>query len=183
MDELDAMKAVGTSLEQLPKDAQQRVLTWAISKFAHEGSLPPAGQVAESVGGSTKPKKSTSTPKASKPGKKAKITLSMDKTLNLVPSNGPSASAFQIEKSPSSVVQKCVVAAYYLREHSNATSVTANGVYTFFKTVGWKLPTDLKNTLQQAGSKGWLDTADSENILITPIGENLIEHDLPTKAK
>lgn len=183
MDELDAMKAVGSSLEELPKDAQQRVLTWAISKFGPEGSLPMAAQVSKPSGGSTTTDKSCSTPKSGKVGKKAKITLSMDKALNLAPANGPSASAFQSEKAPSSVLQKCVVAAYYLRDHSNANSVTANGVYTFFKTVGWKLPTDLKNTLQQAGSKGWLDTADSENILITTIGENLIEHDLPTKAK
>jgi hypothetical protein len=37
--------------------------------------------------------------------------------------------------------------------------------------------------LHQAGTSGWLDTSDSEDIKITSSGENLVEHDLPGKAK
>ena len=57
--------------------------------------------------------------------------------------------------------------------------VTADHIYTAFKGLAWRVPSDLVNTLQQAGSKGWLDTANSADIKVTPMGENLVEHDLP----
>ncbi len=37
--------------------------------------------------------------------------------------------------------------------------------------------------MHQAGSAGWLDTADSEEIKLTSMGENLIEHELPKEQK
>ena len=183
MEEIDAMQSVAVSLEKLPPDAQQRVLAWAISKFVPGGALPIMPQVAPNGNPEQKSGKAEAKPKSAKSGKKTKTTISMDKNLNLVPSGKPSAMDFQKEKAPSNAPQKCVVAAYYLREFTEASEVTASGVYTLFKTVGWKLPTDLRNTLQQAGTKGWLDTADAENILVTHIGENLIEHELPAKGK
>jgi hypothetical protein len=62
-------------------------------------------------------------------------------------------------------------------------SLNLSAVYTFFKTLGWPVPSDLRNTLQQAGTKGWLDTKDSEDIKLTAMGENLVEHTLPLKPK
>lgn len=118
-----------------------------------------------------------------KAAKKPKTILSMDKNLNLNPAGKPSAAQFAAGKSPTNVKEKCVVAAYYLRDVLAVEKVTAQGVLTFFKHLSWPVPADLKNTLQQAGSAGWLDTSDSEDIKITSSGENLVEHDLPTKAK
>ncbi len=106
----------------------------------------------------------------------------MDKSLNLTPSGKPSANDFVAAKSPTNVMQKAVVAAYYLRETIGMSKVTLEAVLTVFKHVGWIVPADLKNTLQQAGTQGWLDTADSQDIKLTSSGENLVEHSLP-KAK
>jgi hypothetical protein len=106
----------------------------------------------------------------------------MDKSLNLSPGGKPSAAQFAAEKKPSNVKQKCVVAVYYLRETLGLDKVTASAVHTFFKTLNWPLPADLKNALQQAGSAGWLDTADAADIKLTSMGENLVEHKLPPKA-
>jgi len=80
-------------------------------------------------------------------------------------------------------MQKCVVAVYYLRDKIGMEKVTVQAVFTYFKHLQWPIPTDLKNTLQQAGSEGWLDTANSEDIKLTAMGENLVEHALPAKAK
>lgn len=185
MSEIDAMKALVDAFEPLDGPARERVLVWAHSKYSVDQTPGPTASTTQ-AGTASPSKRNKPTKKkagSTNSGKKAKISLSMDKHLNLVPSEGPSAMDFQSEKSPSSLPQKCVVAAYYLREYSNASEVSATGVYTFFKSVGWKQPTDLKNTLQQAGTKGWLDTANADNILITSTGENLVEHDLPTKGK
>jgi hypothetical protein len=107
----------------------------------------------------------------------------MDKSLNLTPSGKPSATDFATEKTPSNNYQKAVVAVYYLRETIGLSAVTVPGVFTFFKAVGWPAPTDLRNTLQKAGSEGWLDTADGDDIKLTSMGENLVEHSLPAKPK
>jgi hypothetical protein len=62
-------------------------------------------------------------------------------------------------------------------------AVTVGHVYTFFKELNWPTPSDLVNTLQQAGTEGWLDTADAEDLKVTTRGENLIDHQLLTEKK
>lgn len=124
----------------------------------------------------------TATTKA-KSSKKAKPTFQMDKTLSLKPEGKVSAIDFAAEKAPSNGERKCLVAVYYLRSVLEMPQVTADRVYTFFKTVAWPVPADLKNVLQKAGSIGWLDTANSDDIKITPMGENEVEFNLtPKKA-
>lgn len=176
MDELDTMKTISDKLDGLSDDAQQRVLAWVAAKYggpapSDKTSLPaPAPATVMSQKTSTK-----------KPSKKAKSIISMDKNLNFSPSGKTSAVEFAAEKEPSSSKQKCVVAIYYLREFINIDKISVSAVHTFFKALGWPLPANLKNMLSQAGSAGWLDTADFEDIKITPIGENLVEHSLPAK--
>ncbi|MGQ0661962.1 hypothetical protein [Sphingosinicella sp.] len=177
MNELDAMKTIAEKLDKLSADELQRVLAWVGAKYGSGapaiGSSPPAP--ASKPATAAPPTKSS----AKKTSKKSKSIISMDKTLNLSPSGKKSAVQFATEKKPSNSRQKCVVAAYYLREFVENDKVSVSSIYTFFKTLGWPLPADLKNMLSQAGTAGWLDTSDFEDIKITPIGENLIEHDLP----
>lgn len=178
MGEIDAMKVVDDALTKLDDDARGRVLSWASSKFGKK--LTPSDDQSQVSNGAPHPAKAAkAAAKKAKNSKKMKSIISMDKSLNLSPSGKISATEFASEKSPTNVKQKCVVACYYLRNIVSVETVTVSGVNTFFKTVAWKVPNDLRNTLQQAGSEGWLDTADSEDIKITSMGENLIEHDLP----
>lgn len=185
MDEIKAMQSLAAELENLDDAARSRVLSWANAKFGMAFAPPTPADIPP---GSTVPRvekvqaNSSSKQTAGRASKKTKSIIAMDKTLNLSPSGKKSALQFQEEKSPTSVLQKCVVAAYYLREILEIDSVSVSAVLTFFKTVGWKVPADLRNTLQQAGTKGWLDTADGEDIKITSMGENLIEHDLSAKG-
>lgn len=169
------MQLIASSLEKLPKDAQKRVLFWANSKFGIEpisvNEATDSKNLVKKVG------------TAGKSAKKASTSISIDKSLNLFPAGKRSATDFAAEKAPSNAKEKCVVAAYYLREEIELEAVSVSTIYTFFKAVSWKLPADIRNMLAQAGSKGWLDTADGNNIKISPTGENLVEHDLPKKAK
>jgi hypothetical protein len=176
MSEIKAIEMVDNALVNLSPDERARVLGWAQLKYGT--SLQQNSLAHAPVAPMTAPK-----PPKSKGSKKAKTLISMDKSLNFNPPNATSATVFAAEKAPSNVMQKCVVAAYYLRETLQIQKVTAQAVFSFFKHLGWPLPADLKNTLQQAGSAGWLDTADSEDIKITSSGENLVEHELPPKAK
>lgn len=179
MDELDALKVISERLEKLSADERGRVLTWLNAKYSGAPHAPIAPRApAAAPSGAVGPKKGRTTPKAVK---KAKSIIALDKTLNLSPSGKKSAAQFAAEKSPSNVKQKCVVAVYYLRDILEVAKISVSGVYTVFKTLGWVVPADLKNTLQQAGTEGWLDTSDAEDIKLTSMGENLIEHSLPPK--
>ncbi|MFZ5615938.1 MAG: hypothetical protein ACOZAA_01260 [Pseudomonadota bacterium] len=181
MDEIDAMKAISAVIDKLQTEEKARVLVWVQSKF---GGAPAASNLGAPTlrAAPMAPAGSSLLPKI-KAAKKAKTIISMDKTLNLLPQGKQSAVQFAAAKAPSNAKEKCVVAAYYLRDVIELQNVTAQAVFTFFKGVQWPMPADLKNTLQQAGSSGWLDTADSEDIKITSSGENLVEHHLPHKAK
>jgi hypothetical protein len=122
-------------------------------------------------------------PTKAKRSRKAKTMISMDKNLDLAPHGKTSAVQFANEKSPSNVKQKGVVAVYYLREFIRLPKVSAPAVFAFFKCVQWPVPANLKNVLHQAGTDGWLDTANGEEIRLTSMGENLVVHELPAKAK
>jgi hypothetical protein len=184
MSEIDAMKSIETAFAALDEAAQKRVLDWAWARYVQGAAPSTHGQGHSGSALSTKqlPAGGASSP-AAKKGKKSKVIPKQVMDLNLSPSGKQSGKAFADAKAPTNVKQKCVVAIYYLRDTVGLPAVTADHVFTFFKNVGWPAPTDLINTLQQAGSAGWLDSANSEDLKITPIGENLIEHELSTAQK
>jgi hypothetical protein len=177
MSEVKAIEAVDNALGGLSPEERVRVLSWAQLKYgasAKNGSTAQQQQPAQ-LTVTAKPQPKTS--------KKSKTVISMDKSLNLSPPGKTSATEFAAEKSPTNLKEKSVVAVSYLRDVIEMEKVTFQAVFTYFKHVQWPAPADLKNTLQQAGTAGWLDTADSEDIKLTSLGENLVEHNLPVKAK
>lgn len=178
MSEIDAMKSVEDALKPLEKDEIKRVIDWACARYlgvqATDHSVKPDHKEP-----SINPRRKKSTNKKGK----GKVIPKQIKNLNLKPNGKESGVNFALEKKPTNVMQKCVVAVYYLRDVLELPAISADHVFTFFKNATWKVPSDLINTLQQAGTAGWLDTADSKNIIITPIGENLVEHDLPKPVK
>lgn len=182
MSEVKAIETIDNTLSALAPDERARVLGWAQQKFGSSAQInPTTHHSATAQPNPTTPANSTNV--RAKTSKKVKTIISMDKSLNLSPSGKVSAVQFATGKSPTNAMQKCVVAVYYLRDTIEMEKVTTQAVFTFFKHLGWPAPADLKNTLQQAGSAGWLDTADGQDIKVTSLGDNLVEHELPAKAK
>jgi len=184
MSEIEAIKAISEALEALDTDERTRVLSWAQSKFGGGAEANAAAmiQIPQATAGKSERRPQLATGKRPK---KAKTVISMDKNLNLSPQGKRSAAQFAAEKAPSNVKQKGVVAIFYLREIITLSKVNVQAVFTFFKHVQWPVPADLRNILHQAGTEGWLDTADGEDLKLTSMGENLVEHQLPmnTRAK
>lgn len=168
--EIEAMKQIDEALSALSDDAvRERVLRWSSDKHAPNAALAPRDQ---------KPAKKTQGNRS----KRSRTTMGVIKDLNLTPKSKKSFRDFAGETSPPSMLQKCAVAVYYLTHEVSVPAVSASHVLTCFKSVGWRLPADLPNTLQQAGTAGYLDTKKMDDIKITTIGENLVEHDLPKRA-
>jgi hypothetical protein len=177
----DVIKAIDDAMSGVDEQAQKRVGTWFNLKFSNNEALPSVRQ-SESVK-QPHPVKAVNNKKLTG-AKKSKTTFKRIKDWDLSPPSKISASAFANEKNPTSQKQKCVVAAYYISHILEFEAVTIDHIFSFFKDLNWIVPANLPNTLHQAGSEGWLDTSDSENLIITNRGENLIEHQLPTaKAK
>lgn len=171
--ELDVLKSVEESLDSVDADARSRILTWINSKY---------GTAAPSPAQPVKRRQPTKNVKTGdgKPSKTRKpVVLKILKELNLKPQGKKSFSDFVGEKSPVNLLEKCTISVYYFSEIQGIKEVTVSHVYTAFKTMQWRLPSDLANTLQQAGTKGWLDTGVATAITVTHMGENLVEQDLP----
>lgn len=183
--ETDAIKAFDDALGGLDDPAaRNRVLRWAWEKYSTKPLPKPEDDEAQdSSNNATTKKKTTPRKPASSKGAKTKTSLSIVKDLNLKPKGKKSFDDFVDEKKPKSNQQKCTLSVYYLRHELELPKVSSAHVFTCFKHMKWRVPADLPNTLQYTASKdGWLDTKKMDDIKVTTIGENVVEHDLPPGA-
>lgn len=175
--EIEIIQAVDKALSELDDDAKKRVLAWVNAKYASD-----AATLTTKAAPTPPPKGGGRVTTGRKRKAKSKVAPKQIKDLNLRPKGKESVGDFADKKRPTNQMQKCVVALYYLLNVLKLDKAGLNHVFTVFKDVGWRVPANLANTLHQTGTVGWLDTADSEDLKVTGIGENLVEHDLP-KAK
>ncbi len=181
--EVDALKAVDDALSGLDDPpARERVLSWAWKKYVSTRTPAVEDETADGTRTlkRTKKKAAGSGKAKGKAKRTVKAPLSMVKELNLKPKGKTSLDDFVEAKKPNSIYEKCTVAAYYLKNELSLAAASANHVFTCFKHMKWRVPADLLNSLAYTASRfGWLDTSDRDNIGVTTMGENLIEHDLP----
>lgn len=181
--DVDALKAVDDALSGLDDPpARERVLSWAWKKFVSTRTPAAEHEIDDSTHTPKRTKKKATGSGNAKGKAKRKVNapLSMVKDLNLKPKGKKSLDDFVEGKKPNSIYEKCTVAAYYLKHELGLAAVSANHVFTCFKHMKWRVPADLLNSLAYTASRfGWLNTNDRENISVSTMGENLIEHDLP----
>lgn len=177
LSEIAALQIIDETLEKVDDTAsRKRIIEWIFSKYADASFLDEKPLLREKTVAKKKKKV-----KKNKPSKK-KVQVSIIKDLSLSPKGKKSFKEFRNEKKPISHYEKITFCVYYLTKILGIDKISLNHIYTCYKAGLGKGPNDYKNMLHQTGSKGWLDTKDGENILITPIGEDIIEHDLPKKS-
>jgi len=178
LNEISSLEVIDKVLSKLEDQAaKDRILQFVLSK--HSPTLNQNLNLGGSIKSTKKHKKSR---KKTKKVTKHKITFV--KELNLKPKGTKSFFDFAKEKKPSNYQEKCTVSVYFLVKELGVDNISPNHIYTCFKNIMWRTPNDLYNTLlKTAQAKGWIDTSDSNNIKITPMGENFVEHDLPKKKE
>lgn len=109
--------------------------------------------------------------------------LSIVKSLNLQPDEKESLKDFVAKKKPKTQEEHVAVYIYYLKNILDEANVGFDHIYTCFKETGERMPGDLPQTCRNAASKkGWIDTADANDLKRTTRGDNLVEKDLPAVA-
>jgi len=123
----------------------------------------------------------TAKPRA--PRTKKAITYSLVKELNLRPPDKQHLRDFFSEKKPGSQRQQITVIVYYLQRIIEVQSIGANHVFTGMKEVGMRIPPDISQVMRSiASDKGWLNTANKDDVKMAVAGDNFVEHDLPPET-
>lgn len=106
--------------------------------------------------------------------------LAIVKTLNLQPDGKESLKDFVAKKKPKTQEEHIAVYIYYLKNVIEEPNVGFSHIFTCFKETGERMPGDLPQTCRNAASKkGWIDTAEANDLKRTTRGDNLVEKDLP----
>lgn len=135
----------------------------------------------QKVGNSSVSEKSTVKSKASK---KSSEIPHLVTDLNLKPKEKESLIDFYNKFEATSGFDRNLIFVYYLTKINSVDSITVHHIYTCYKDVKEKFPNNLVQSLRDTKNrKGWIDTADTNNIKLTTTGENFLEHDLQKKAK
>lgn len=88
------------------------------------------------------------------------------------------------QKQPKSNEDRFAVLAYWFEDHADFSEVTISHLGSAIRMLGMRQPSDLTGALTVTASrKGTLDTSKLPVVRLTTHGRNLVEHDLPRKAK
>lgn len=91
---------------------------------------------------------------------------------------------FYLEKKPRNDKEMAAVVAFYLSEVAESPQrqpqINVGILRNYIKKAGYKLPTDLGQTLRNAKFTGYLESGDSRGeFKLSAIGYNLVAHELP----
>jgi hypothetical protein len=194
--ELEVMTGITTAMKKpMTEEQRQLVVGWFAKKYGQgllaTPAVPPVPDASSTpAAGKTKsnrkrrsrgPGGAAAVPAANKP----KAAPGHDKDLNLHPAGKTSFRDFVAEKQPgNNTHEHNVVALYWLTQLAEVETATADQVFTCYRNLKWKLPADLRNSLQSTSSvKGWMHTKDTDDLKITAQGINFVERELPPPTK
>lgn len=141
--------------------------------------VDPRVNLDDAPGGGT-PAKKPAKKAGKRPGQK-KVTYDVPKDINFSPSDRDTLEAYADLKKPKTNPERALVAVHYITKVLDRPA-SVGAVIAAFKAMDWDAPGDPKNNLQQAGSKHWLETSDSDNITVTYGGDSQLDK-MPKSAK
>lgn len=100
-------------------------------------------------------------------------------TLNLKPTGKIFLVDFFKKYPTTNNLERNLVFVYYLEKILEEKSIGINHIYTCYKEVGQKVPNNLYQSIVDTKKrKGWIESSDMDNITISIVGENYLEHDM-----
>jgi hypothetical protein len=185
-DLLARMPEIATAVSQFPEGVQQSAFDALMAAAGAPAVAAPQPSSPEQ-GGTTR-KKGSRKRRAQKeqgdgkPRRAVSAQPKQVKDLDLRPDGKKSLADFVAEKGPSSNHDRTAVALYYLANIAEISPITRDHIYTCYREMGWKIPTDFANSLQvTATRKRYLDTSNAEDLRLVTPGINRVEQELPQK--
>jgi hypothetical protein len=106
------------------------------------------------------------------------------KDINFRPAGKQALRDFAAEKEPTNLLERNLVAAYYLDVVMGIGSIEVGHILAAYDECGWKPSGVPDNSLAvTACKKGWLETSDMKAIRVTQRGRNMVEYDMPAKKQ
>jgi hypothetical protein len=98
--------------------------------------------------------------------------------LNLRPKDGKSLDDFISELNVKTNLERNVAFLYYLIHELNISGIELDHVYTCYRHLKVRVPAAFYQSVADTGVKGWIDSSNTEDLTLTSIGLNYVEHDL-----
>lgn len=103
--------------------------------------------------------------------------------LDFRPANQPSLRDFFAARVTKSDMEQVLIMLYFMQHHMKVAKIGLGHIRTAFKEVNKPLPIDLRSTLRNMKKqKAWVAFDNTDNITLTTLGDNYVEHDLPKSA-
>lgn len=146
-----------------------------------KNTSPSRKSASPESGGESAGQKSSGKKKASSGGAQPSIVKDLD--LSGKTKNVERLKDFHASFTIKSNLERNLVFMYYLQNKIEVSPITPDHVFTCYRDVGVKVPTALVQSLRDTSNRrGWIDTANTNDLKVTTPGMNHLEHDLP-KAK
>jgi hypothetical protein len=123
-----------------------------------------------------KKNKTNSTPKSKKKAKGKSQNIVSD--LNLRPSGKKSLDDFISELNVKTNLERNVAFIYYLIHELKISGIGLDHVYTCYRHLKARVPAAFYQSIADTGVKGWINTSNTEDLTLTSIGLNYVEHDM-----
>jgi hypothetical protein len=187
---LAEMPRIAEAVSKFPEALQQQAFDklMAAATGGQRASATEAGSTSTRTERKRRParRKNQGSKDGAKTRRRSSSAPSQLRDLDLTPKGKQSLKEFVAEKQPKTNHDRNTVSVYYLIRIAGITPVTIDHVYTCFRdmSTSWRLPANLANSVAlTANRKRFLDTANLQDIKLTPPGINRVEHDLPPKRK
>ena len=122
------------------------------------------------------PKKRNSSSSASK--KRKSKSPNIVSSLDLMPSGQDSLDDFIRGLKVKSNLERNAAFLYYLIHEIKVSDVGLDHIYTCYRHLKTKVPAAFYQSIVDTGNKGWIDTKNTDNLTLTGVGLNYVEHDM-----
>jgi hypothetical protein len=98
--------------------------------------------------------------------------------IDFVPNGKQPLKEFFAGKAPTSDMDQILVICHFLQHILQANRIGPGHILSGFKHVGEPIPKDLKQTIRNMKNKAWLNFTSIDDIRLTTVGDNRVEHEL-----
>jgi len=165
--ELKSIKAIAMALTPLNKDAQQRVLNYAIQ---HLGLSSPSQPLASTGGVANQGVDAAALIRAT-----ASSAVTDQKLVDI--------RSLKEQKKPTTDIEMATLVAYYMKhaapEKEPKDEIGTEDIEKYFIQAGYPLPSEKQFTLPNAKKAGYLESTSRGKYKLNSVGHNLVAHNMP----